>query len=52
VTGAYAIQRLRFRGSDMIGAAIFLAYLVPPSILFIRWPPWSSTSGCSVPSGH
>ncbi|MBE0529612.1 MAG: carbohydrate ABC transporter permease [Rhodospirillales bacterium] len=35
VTGAYAIQRLRFRGSDMIGAAIFLAYLVPPSILFI-----------------
>ena len=35
VTAAYAIQRLRFRGSDMIGAAIFLAYLVPPSILFI-----------------
>jgi multiple sugar transport system permease protein len=35
VTGAYAIQRLRFRGSEMIGAAIFLAYLVPPSILFI-----------------
>ena len=35
VTAAYAIQRLRFRGSDMIGASIFLAYLVPPSILFI-----------------
>lgn len=35
VTGAYAIQRLRFRGSEMIGASIFLAYLVPPSILFI-----------------
>lgn len=35
VTAAYAIQRLRFRGSDMIGAGIFLAYLVPPSILFI-----------------
>jgi len=35
VTGAYAIQRLRFRGADMIGASIFLAYLVPPSILFI-----------------
>lgn len=35
VTAAYAIQRLRFRGSDMLGASIFLAYLVPPSILFI-----------------
>lgn len=35
VTAAYAIQRLRFRGSEMIGASIFLAYLVPPSILFI-----------------
>ncbi len=35
VTAAYAIQRLRFRGSEMVGAAIFLAYLVPPSILFI-----------------
>jgi multiple sugar transport system permease protein len=35
VCGAYAIQRLRFRGSDLVGASIFLAYLVPPSILFI-----------------
>ena len=35
VCGAYAINRLRFRGSDPVGAAIFLAYLVPPSILFI-----------------
>ena len=35
VTAAYAIQRLRFRGSDALGASIFLAYLVPPSILFI-----------------
>lgn len=35
VTAAYAIQRLRFRGSDLIGASIFLAYLVPPAILFI-----------------
>ncbi len=35
VTAAYAIQRLRFRGSDTLGASIFLAYLVPPSILFI-----------------
>jgi multiple sugar transport system permease protein len=32
---AYAIERLRFRGSRHIGLAIFLAYLIPPSILFI-----------------
>jgi len=35
VLGAYAIVRLRFRGSQIVGMAIFLAYLVPPSILFI-----------------
>jgi multiple sugar transport system permease protein len=35
VLAAYAIERLRFRGSRHVGMAIFLAYLVPPSILFI-----------------
>jgi len=35
VFAAYAIERLRFRGSKTTGMAIFLAYLVPPSILFI-----------------
>jgi multiple sugar transport system permease protein len=35
VLAAYAIERLRYRGSTYIGLAIFLAYLVPPSILFI-----------------
>jgi multiple sugar transport system permease protein len=35
VFAAYAIERLRFRGSKQVGLAIFLAYLVPPSILFI-----------------
>lgn len=35
VLAAYAIVRLRFRGASYVGAAIFLAYLVPPSILFI-----------------
>jgi multiple sugar transport system permease protein len=35
VLAAYAIVRLRFRGASMVGGAIFLAYLVPPSILFI-----------------
>jgi multiple sugar transport system permease protein len=35
VFAAYAIERIRFRGSRWTGLAIFLAYLVPPSILFI-----------------
>ena len=35
VFAAYAIERLRFSGARYVGVAIFLAYLVPPSILFI-----------------
>jgi multiple sugar transport system permease protein len=35
VLAAYAIERLRFSGSKQTGLAVFLAYLVPPSILFI-----------------
>ncbi len=35
VLAAYAIERLRFSGAKNVGLAIFLAYLVPPSILFI-----------------
>ena len=35
VMAAYAIERLRFRGAKQMGLSIFLAYLVPPSILFI-----------------
>lgn len=35
VMAAYAIARLRFKGSDAVGGLIFLAYLVPPAILFI-----------------
>lgn len=35
VLAAYAIQRLKFKGSGYVGLAIYLAYLVPPSILFI-----------------
>ena len=35
VFAAYAIERVRFAGSRWTGLAIFLAYLVPPSILFI-----------------
>jgi multiple sugar transport system permease protein len=35
VFAAYAIERVRFTGSRPTGLLIFLAYLVPPSILFI-----------------
>ena len=35
VLAAYAIVRLRYRGAQWVGGLIFLAYLVPPSILFI-----------------
>jgi len=35
VLAAYSIERLRFKGARTSGLAIFLAYLIPPSILFI-----------------
>jgi len=35
VLAAYSIERLRFKGAKTSGLAIFLAYLIPPSILFI-----------------
>ena len=35
VCAAYAIERLRYKGARTVGMLIFLAYLVPPSILFI-----------------
>ncbi|WP_029076104.1 carbohydrate ABC transporter permease [Kaistia adipata] len=35
VFAAYSIERVRFTGSRPAGLLIFLAYLVPPSILFI-----------------
>ena len=35
VLAAYAIERLRFKGSKWVGLGVYAAYLVPPSILFI-----------------
>lgn len=35
VFAAYAIVRIRYKGAQLVGGLIFLAYLVPPSILFI-----------------
>ena len=31
----YALGRFRFRGGSFMGAVIFLAYLIPPTLLFI-----------------
>jgi ABC-type glycerol-3-phosphate transport system permease component len=31
----YALARLRFRGSEFLGTAIFITYLVPQTLLFI-----------------
>ena len=35
VPAGYALARLRFRGSEFIGTAIFVTYLVPATLLFI-----------------
>ncbi|PRD44660.1 sugar ABC transporter permease [Phyllobacterium phragmitis] len=35
IFAAYAIERIRYTGARTVGLLIFLAYLVPPSILFI-----------------
>jgi len=35
VLAAYAIVRIRYKGAKYVGLLIFMAYLVPPSILFI-----------------
>ncbi len=35
VFAAYAITRIRYKCAELVGGLIFLAYLVPPSILFI-----------------
>lgn len=35
VGAAYAIVRIQYKGANFVGGMIFLAYLVPPSILFI-----------------
>ncbi len=42
VPAAYSLARLRFRGNSALGIAIFLTYLIPPSILFI---PFSRLTG-------
>lgn len=35
VLAAYSLARLRFRGSSPLGIAIFVTYLIPPTLLFI-----------------
>jgi multiple sugar transport system permease protein len=52
---AYGIQRIRFRGSGLMGVGIFFCYLVPPTILFIplatmvfKFRIWDSLMSLSV----
>ena len=35
VMAAYSLARLRFRGVNFLGTAIFVIYLVPPTLLFL-----------------
>jgi multiple sugar transport system permease protein len=35
IIAAYALARLRFRGAQSFGLAVFITYLVPPSLLFL-----------------
>ena len=35
IIAAYAVARLRFRGAATFGIAIFVTYLVPPTLLFV-----------------
>ena len=35
IMAGYALARLRFRGAGLLGTAIFVTYLVPPTLLFI-----------------
>ncbi|MGI8550352.1 MAG: carbohydrate ABC transporter permease [Dehalococcoidia bacterium] len=35
ILAGYALGRLRFRGGNFLGLALFLAYLVPPTLLFL-----------------
>jgi multiple sugar transport system permease protein len=35
ILAAYALARLKFRGAESFGVAIFITYLVPPSLLFL-----------------
>jgi multiple sugar transport system permease protein len=45
---AYAIERLRFKGSPYVGLGIYMAYLVPPRSCSFRWQPSWSSSDCST----
>ncbi len=35
IIAAYAVARLRFRGAATFGIAIFVTYLIPPTLLFV-----------------
>ena len=45
VPAAYALARLRLRGAEATGAAIFMTYLIPPIMLFIPLAPFVAALG-------
>lgn len=47
VPAAYGLARLEFPGNRGIGIAIFLTYLIPPTILFIPYSQFVGTLGVS-----
>lgn len=51
VFGAYAIERLRFRGSKQVGLGIFFAYLVPHPFCSFRLHPLCSSWVCLIHAG-
>ena len=48
---AYALARLAGRWGEKLGIAIFLTYLVPPTLLFLPLSRLSRCWGCRIPSG-
>jgi multiple sugar transport system permease protein len=48
VLAAYAIQRLRFKGGQYVGLAIYLAYLCRPRSCSSRSRRWCSASACTT----
>ena len=47
ILAAYALARLRFRGAETFGIAVFVTYLVPPSLLFLPLAKVVETFGIS-----
>ena len=52
VPAGYALARLSGRWGHRLGIAIFLTYLIPPTILFIPFSRMSPASACRIRCGR